>query len=262
MKKTEVFTVFHGLEEFFRSSSVNNPLPGTAFKQYADRTLYSCGVDFAPCNGVIEKNGTSLEEKFIKDTIEFFQSRKLPFLWWTENKMLENYGFSLGGVMSGISVNLNNDSLVKFGYPAGLQIKMVQNDEDLIVFSRIIGECFGMAPHLVKQYQTFTGSAMKHQEQIHFVAYLNQKPVATITLSTTKTSAGIWNFATLPEYRRKGIGMALTHRALIEAKNSYKDVMAVLMPKGLARGVFQHFNFKEVCQLPFYMHGTPQSLEK
>jgi ribosomal protein S18 acetylase RimI-like enzyme len=105
---------------------------------------------------------------------------------------------------------------------------------------------------------------MKKKEQIHFMAYLNGVPVGTATFSISPSSAGIWNLATLSEHRKHGIGGALVHEALVEAKRREHDqVMAILMPKGLAWGLFMKLGFQAVCEFPFYIYGvSSEGLEK
>ena len=52
--------------------------------------------------------------------------------------------------------------------------------------------------------------------------------------------------------------------ALVEAqKRKYNQVMAILMPKGIAWGLFTKLGFKEVCHFPFYVYGvSADELEK
>lgn len=89
-------------------------------------------------------------------------------------------------------------------------------------------------------------------------------PVGIATLSISPSSAGIWNLATLPEHRKHGIGGALVHAALMEAKKRQHDqVMAILMPKGLVWGLFAKLGFEAVCEFPFYVYGvSAEDLEK
>lgn len=96
------------------------------------------------------------------------------------------------------------------------------------------------------------------------MAYLNGLPVGTATLSVSPSSAGIWNLATIPEHRKHGIGSALVYAALVEAKKrQYDHVMAILMPKGLAWGLFTKLGFQAVCEFPFYIYGvSAEELEK
>jgi ribosomal protein S18 acetylase RimI-like enzyme len=76
-------------------------------------------------------------------------------------------------------------------------------------------------------------------------------------LATCPASAGIWSLSTLPEFRKNGVGSALVSAALAEAKKrKYDQVMAILMPKGMAWGLFTKLGFKEVCKFPFYVYGV------
>lgn len=105
---------------------------------------------------------------------------------------------------------------------------------------------------------------MKKEEQVHFMAYLNGVPVGTATPSVAPSSVGIWNLATLPEHWKHSIGGALVHAALVEAKKrQYGQVMTILMPKGLAWGIFTKLGFQTVCEFPFYIYGvSAKELEK
>lgn len=120
-----------------------------------------------------------------------------------------------------------------------------------------------MNPKATQQWMVLNESVMKKREQIHFIAYLNKVPVGTASLAVS-SSAGIWNLATAPEQRKMGIGGALVHAALCEAtQRNYKQVMAILMPKGLAWGLFTKLGFKAVCEFPFYIYGiSADELEK
>ena len=88
--------------------------------------------------------------------------------------------------------------------------------------------------------------------------------MGTATLSVSPSSAGIWELSTLPDHRKHGIGGALVHAAIEEArKRQYKQVMAILMPKGMAWGLFAKLGFKAVCEFPFYVYGvSAEELEK
>jgi GNAT superfamily N-acetyltransferase len=107
-------------------------------------------------------------------------------------------------------------------------------------------------------------SVIKKNEQVHFMAYLDGVPVGTSTLSVAPSSAGIWNLATLPDYRKHGIGGALVHVTLVEAKKQHHDqVMAILKPKGMAWGLFTKMGFKAAREFPFYIYGvSAEKLEK
>jgi ribosomal protein S18 acetylase RimI-like enzyme len=132
------------------------------------------------------------------------------------------------------------------------------------VFAVLAGNAFGINPNSLKQFHAINAAAMNEGEQLHFLALINGNPIGTATLSTSDLSASIWNLTTLPEYRKQGVGTALVHTALKEAhKHHYTQVMAILMPKGMAWGLFITLRFEEVCQFPFYVYGaSAEELEK
>jgi hypothetical protein len=247
-----------GLIDFVRSSSKNSGLIKSEYHDNGKRVIYSSGVDFAPCNGVIEKIAEDdINEQQIDEVVNLFHSKQLPFVWWSNNKILEAKGFQYGGVMKGVTLNIANSALNAPIPPAGLKIKVVETEQELYLFSKLIIECFGVPTQALPQYVSMSNYGMKQKEQMHYLAYMNGVPVSTATLATNQTTAGIWNCGTLPEYRRQGIGTALCFAVLSEAKKrNYHEVMAVLMPSGMAWGVFRNFAFKEVCNLPFYVFGN------
>lgn len=248
-----------GLIEFLRSASEKSPLKGSTYMVNSKRVIYSSGVDFAPCNGILEKNHSKIEPKEIEETIDFFKSRGLPFVWWTDSSALKIPDFQFGGHMTGISLNLKNEIKTVLPSPK-LTIKTVSTKKELTDFCKVIADCFGFNAKVEEQYLQMCQAAMDQKEQIHFLAYVDDIPVSTATLSTTPLSAGIWNCATLPSYRKKGIGTALAYHATQHAKEKgHSEVMAVLMPKGMACGLFKSLGYQEVSTLPFYVYGASAS---
>jgi GNAT superfamily N-acetyltransferase len=248
--------VEQGRLDFFRSSGSHH------FQETAQNALYVSGMDYAPCNGVMEKDpNRQIPQAEIEQTIDFFTEKKLPFIWWTASKTLEANAFQFGGILTGISLDISSHLPPKPDTNA--VIKIVETQEELALFNQLAAECFGMAPNAAEQWLAVNNSVMKRGEQIHFLALIDNHPVGTATLSTLPTSAGIWNLATLAEHRKAGIGAALVHAALVEAKNRhYTQVMAILMPKGMAWGLFTKLGFTKVCEFPFYIHGVSGDLEK
>ena len=258
-------TVMQGRLDFFRSDSVCSLLPNAEFQDTDQNALYASGMDYACCNGVIEKNQSRIPtDDEIDRVIEFFSSKGLPFIWWTEAKLLETKGFQFGGTLTGIALDISQAIPSDSEVLSHLEIKIVESEEELSLFSELAANGFGMNPKAAGQFLAINASVMKQGEAVHFLAYFNETLVGTVTLSTSKLSAGIWNLVTLPEYRKHGIGVALVRATLIEAqRRQYGQVMAILMPKGMAWGLFTKLGFKEACSFPFYVYGvSAEELEK
>jgi GNAT superfamily N-acetyltransferase len=252
--------VLQGRLDCFRSCSIFSPLQGAAFHSSNDGTFYySSGIDFAPCNGIISDQ-KEISDKEIESGLEFFQTRKLPFIWWTSQN-LEAKGFQPGGILTGIGLDISHE-FPSSNEVSSVKIRPIEGPEELNTFSRMIIHAFGMNPNVIGQYQAVYGAAMHHKEQIHYLAFHEGIPVGTITLSTSDTS-GIWNLCVDQEHQNKGIGAALITAALAEAKKlHYDQVMAILMPKGMAWSSFTKLGFKKVCEFPFYLHGASGALER
>jgi predicted transcriptional regulator YdeE/GNAT superfamily N-acetyltransferase len=258
-------SVIQGRFDTFRSGSVCSSLPEAAFKETDQNYLYAWGMDYVCGNGIIEKNGERIPtEEEIDRVIEYFSSKNLPFMWWSSAKILETKGFQFGGIFTGIALDISQGVPSKPTASSDLKIKIVESDTELKSFTNLAANAFALSPKATEQWLALNHSVMKKNEQVHFMAYLNGVPVGTASLSLAPSSAGIWSLATLPEYRKHGIGSALVHAALVEAKKHYHNqVMAILMPKGMAWGVFTKMGFKAVYEFPFYIYGvSAEELEK
>lgn len=265
MKDTLLQTVMQGQLDLFRSASVCSPLPSAEYQETNQNILYAFGIDFATCNGVMEKNENRIPtEEEIDRTIEVFSAKKLPFIWWSSAQILENKGFQFGGTLTGIALDISQNIPAKPSSSSHLKVKIVQSEADVRTFTELGANTFGMNASTKEQFLSVNTAVMEQGEQVHFLAYFDEIPVGTASLSTCNSSAGVWNLVTLPEYRKQGVGAALVHACLVEAKNhQYDHVMAILMPKGMAWGLFAKLGFKEACKFPFYVYGVAaDKLEK
>ena len=252
------------LIDFVRSVSEKSPMPLSGFQDLPERVLYSSGINFATCNGVIEKQGAPLTPHDLDEVIRFFDAKKLPFIWWTKDPFLETQGFQFGGVMTGISLNTAEINTLFPSPPANVELKMVRTEEDLHLFCQVIADCCAFPLELKEQYERVSKIAMDRKEQIHLLAYSNGIPVATASLAIASNSAKIHNCTTLPSYRNKGIGTFLCSTASVEAKKrNYSQVIAITMPKGMASGLFKKLGYQKISTLPFYVYGaSPDEIEK
>lgn len=258
-------SVLQGRFDAFRLGSICSPLPEADFKTTSQSSVYAWGMDYVCGNGVIENDRDRIPtEEEIDQVIEYFSAKNLPFMWWTSAQILETKGFQFGGILTGISLDISQSIPSELQVSSGLKIKIIQTASELKTFTNLAANAFAMNPKATEQWLALNYSLMKKEEQVHFIGYLNGIPAGTITLSLSPLSAGIWNLATIPECRKQGIGAALIHAALVEAKKrQYGKVMAILMPKGLAWGISMKLGFKAVCEFPFYVYGvSAEELEK
>jgi predicted acetyltransferase len=84
-----------------------------------------------------------------------------------------------------------------------------------------------------------------------YLVTLNDQPVATSSLVLDAGVAGIYNVATLPEWRGKGLGAAATLHPLREARQMGYQI-GILQSSNMGYKVYQRLGFKELCRLNCY----------
>jgi ribosomal protein S18 acetylase RimI-like enzyme len=86
----------------------------------------------------------------------------------------------------------------------------------------------------------------------HYLASIGGDPVATCSLFLGAGVAGVYDVSTLPERRRRGIGAAITHFAMADARaNGYR--MAILHASSLGLGMYRSLGFEELCDIGQYV---------
>ena len=78
-----------------------------------------------------------------------------------------------------------------------------------------------------------------------FVAFLDGEPVATSRLSMAGGVAGLYTMVTLPHARRRGIGLAMAHRALLAGREAGMRI-AVLQATDMGFPIYVRLGFEEL----------------
>jgi ribosomal protein S18 acetylase RimI-like enzyme len=91
---------------------------------------------------------------------------------------------------------------------------------------------------------------------VRFVGFVDGRPVASSGLVVGGGAAGIYNVATLPSKRRRGIGSAMTLAAMRHGRSlGYR--IALLGTSPLGRGVYERLGFTDVCVTQDYALDLP-----
>jgi ribosomal protein S18 acetylase RimI-like enzyme len=86
---------------------------------------------------------------------------------------------------------------------------------------------------------------------ISLLGMLNDRPVATSLLYLGEGVTGIYDVATLPDFRRQGIGEALTVVPLLQARTlGYRIGVLQASPMGL--NLYRRLGFREYCTFQAY----------
>jgi ribosomal protein S18 acetylase RimI-like enzyme len=137
--------------------------------------------------------------------------------------------------------------------PAGLKIKRVQDSAGRGDLMRVLAAGFGEPTAeggtelAADAYESFTPSVAcaLDPDVALLVGYIDGKPVASAFFYAVGSTAGITGVATVPAYRRRGLGTALTWAALAEAARGCQ--YATLAALGASYDLYRKMGFIHVC---------------
>lgn len=188
------------------------------------------------------------------------KTNNVPMMWWTGpstqpadlGEKLIDRGFQQSD-SPGMAADL--DVLPEIPeYPENLVIKLVDNDEDLETWCRVVYEAFGM-PDFVGTALFDAYQCIGYKSQLplsHYLGSINNEAVAVSSLLLGAGVAGIYNVATIESARRKGIGAAITIKPLLEARTQGYRV-GILHSSEMGFNMYSSLGFQEYCKISQYV---------
>lgn len=182
--------------------------------------------------------------------------RCVPLLWWTGpsttpsdlGERLQQRGFFLEPAQ-GMAASLTAFALEA---PAadGVTIAAVEDASTLRTWTRVLCHAFGAPPQFGEAFGELASSIGLGPASPfrHFLARVKGEPAATCSVFLGAGVAGIYDVATIPERRRRGLGAAVTRAAMVEAlARGYR--MAILHSSAVGVGVYRSLGFEHVCPI-------------
>jgi|GEM_PF-262707 len=221
----------------------------------------SVGIDVADVNWAwnqkpLDKNSSALVQQ-IKC---FYRKLDMPFWWWvypcgksaTTKRILEDAGFKKILQMSCMATQSTSAGNV-LAPAKNMKIMKVTTTRERILWEKTCFAGFEMPPKTKKQFHRFVSSfdLRKNSPQKLFLAYLNDIPVTTSLFFTHKNTAGIYYVSTIPQYRGKGCGLALTKATIREAQSlGISNIILQATSEGI--GVYKKAGFRELAKADIY----------
>jgi GNAT superfamily N-acetyltransferase len=228
----------------------------------------STGIPSADLNWAWNEKPLMIEDIAEVSSIKnHYRQLDLPFWWWVypcgksplAKETLQDAGFSFLTAIPCLAVDLST-FIPDVGNSTDIAVSLVRNIKDLSLWEETSFTGFTMDNPSQKQYHNFVASfdISSTSPQKLFLAYTDEKPVATALLFFHKNTAGIYFVSTLSAYRRKGIGLAITRAAMQYAKQAgFKYCILQSSDSGL--NVYKQAGFKEYCNADIY-HSEPAPL--
>ncbi len=262
-----VLMVINNLLEFMQGMTVN---PDTEYRDMGNLITLSCPVAHPMMNAVVQTNfDPETVDTDIQQVIAYFKDRSLPFSWFVwpnsgpENlgkRLLENgltYGYAAPDMIADLSQLPD-----KVPQAEGLEIERVRNEEMMADWMIPIEQAFQL-PDEVNDFffNVFISLGLEEDKRTrHFIAYLNGAPAACSTvLLDSYGVAGIWNVATIPDARGKGIGTAVTWQACEVAKQLGYET-GILQSSEMGYNIYKRLGFEEAFKNDVYIWQPPEEL--
>jgi ribosomal protein S18 acetylase RimI-like enzyme len=233
--------------------------PGGEIRAGDDVTCCSTGLAFRSvnCAVAIDLDPTTADER-IADVRDWFVARGVPWRWLVGptsrpadlGERLIRAGFEL--VSDGAGMALALDGFEPESPPAGVEIATVDDVAGLEDWEGLQRRALALDDVRTRAWRDAHDRALSAELPMRvWVARLDGVPVAASGLFVAAGVAGIYNVATVPEARGRGIGRAVTIAALAEGV-ARGHRTAVLGASEMGYPVYRRLGFREVSRLRSY----------
>jgi ribosomal protein S18 acetylase RimI-like enzyme len=177
-------------------------------------------------------------ESLLGTVVNFFSSRKFPFACFRVSplthpksfpSLLEHHGFERKPEHEQ-SIMVFKETTLEDKLNPAVKVKEIPEDE-LDLFDRLLITSFEMPSEWKKMFDKFQLELMRKGAK-NYLAYVEEKPVATTTLFSLTKTGGIFNVGTLKECRRRGIGTTLVAHALMDSIDEGNNLHTLQTTKG------------------------------
>jgi ribosomal protein S18 acetylase RimI-like enzyme len=193
-----------------------------------------------------------------------YAERNLPLLWWVNpsstppeiGRHLISAGFVNHGELTGMAMNLNQ--LVDQASSVDLIIEPAEGTAAQQNFALTLCQAFDTPQALVEPMieQALAMDYSPGGPLVNYMGFLDGQLVATSSIYIDAGVAGLYNISTLPEFRGRGFGTAVSLTALSEAKKRGCR-FAVLQSSAMAVSVYRRLGFKTYCYFHEYLWPKP-----
>jgi ribosomal protein S18 acetylase RimI-like enzyme len=211
-------------------------------------------------NACVVLNDEADYNLMLKQTYGYFKDKKYPMALWCwdylkgTKAMLDSSQLILGEINIGMWADIK-DLNPNPKMPSNFIVRQVETSYGVKSFGSIIAVLFGesLEGQCIKNYYDKLSEASLYLNNPIklYIGYLNGKAVCTGSAVYTKDSAGIYDIATLPDYRNKGLGTAMFNHILIEIKKNYNG-LCVLQASEEGMGIYKKAGFSTACNIYVY----------
>jgi ribosomal protein S18 acetylase RimI-like enzyme len=252
------------VEENLRHSfrTLASDRPSGDVREIAGVSIASAGTSFQMFNAAFLSTTVAgaedLERRVVTAQVHF-GARRLPWSFWVCDGLLPpklakraESIFERNGMRH--AVQLPGMSAERLLPPRRelprLEIRRVVDDSTRAAFCEIGCTCFHVPLNWFREI--FLQPGLWEDGFVGYVAYLDGAPVATAATVTAAGAVGVYNVATLPEYRRRGHGEAVVRYALERAREQSGCERTILQSTEYGLRLYLSMGYQTVTTVNVY----------
>jgi GNAT superfamily N-acetyltransferase len=205
-------------------------------------------------NMIFNTSGTNPDPQEIISVLESVRQKEAPPFWIIESsntemiRILETGGMIPVDLLPGMAMDICSYQSVSAPSVTDLVITDTDSGDQLEDFLNIVNACIFKGKELDRSlFSLLTGLP-----EIHFyLGYLKGVPASTSMSFYNENTAGFYNIATLPEFRKMGLGQALTAHAMQKAASDGMK-FGVLHATRMGEPLYQKMGFSHCNELIVY----------
>ncbi len=213
-------------------------------------TAYSSEVSFPLFNVVtgaqVVGGDSSTTSEAVRTVVSEYTNRGLPWMWWTTPSHTTS---EVEGILAHAGM-ISESVPGMYAELAGLRdpdpvVETLQVPARDAAFGDVFIRGFGLPEAILDPVQDFLGS-FDDEEHVVVVATDGGRAVGCATGLIANDTIGIYNVATLPDARGRGVGTAVT-LAVMQTGKERGCKNAILHTSPMGRGVYERLGFEVVC---------------
>jgi ribosomal protein S18 acetylase RimI-like enzyme len=197
-------------------------------------------------------------ERRLDDLIAVADARGAAFLWWLAphhgppdlGDRLARRGFAEVDNTAAMAIDLE-DLQEEDEPPSGVRIELLDDADDIDTYvallMREMEHSHGASPPSARaiRRQHLLDRLGNDPDSRRFIAWLDDRPVATSRLSMAGGAAGLYTVVTMPEARGRGIGRAMTLRAMHAGREAGMRI-GTLQATDMGFRIYSKLGFEEL----------------
>jgi ribosomal protein S18 acetylase RimI-like enzyme len=240
-------------------------VPGSEAVVAPDVIFGTLGIPIPPLNNVIgARFAAETADGRIDGVLRWFAERQMPLLWWVGpddepgdlGRRLIDHGLILDDDERIPGMVAPLDDLRLETPPPGVTVERVIDEATFRSACAVVAEGFGAPPEFGEALAKMGVIGFADDVQLRtYLARLEGRPAATALGVRSGEVLGIFNVATLPDVRGRGLGRAVTLAAMRDGVAEGCRV-AVLQSSEMGHPVYERLGFTDFCEFELYVRNV------